>query len=179
VQERNRSGHEVARYELRYARRGYVLPVAAPRRPVDGLEAEVPARRVGPLVEAAVGRPVEPRPRADRGLERAEAARDLVTRCRPTQLVVARVSEAVQRELVAAGGGVARDRVAAQQLLAYDEERGLQAEPVERVEERGRRLLVGTVVEGQDGLAVVLEPLERGQLAPALERLDVLPEARN
>jgi hypothetical protein len=89
------------------------------------------------------------------------------------------VSEAVQRKLVAAGGGVARDRVAAQQLLAYDEERGLQAEPVERVEERGRRLLVGTVVEGQDGLAVVLEPLERGQLAPALERLDVLPEARN
>jgi hypothetical protein len=90
------------------------------------------------------------------------------------------MAEAVQRELVTALGGVAGDRVVAQELLADQEERGLDAETVERVEQRGGGVLVGPVVERERRAApAAVDPLERGQRPPALQGLDLLAEARN
>ena len=93
---------------------------------------------------------------------------------------MAPVRESMQGQLVAARRRLAGDRVVAEQLLAHEEERGLGAGEVERVEQRGGGVLVGAVVEREDGLARgVLDPFERGHPAPALQGVDVLAEARN
>ena len=69
----------------------------------------------------------------------------------------------------------ARDGVVAHQLFAHEEERGADAGRVERLEDRGRAVRVGPVVEGQRRAA--RDALEAGHPAPALGGLEQLGEA--
>src|SRR3712207_9220219 len=66
------------------------------------------------------------------------------------QIVVVRVGGPVQRELVAAGARLARDRVVAGELLADDEERRADPGRVERVQHGGRGIRIGTVVRSEE-----------------------------
>jgi hypothetical protein len=87
------------------------------------------------------------------------------------------VLEPVECQLVPACCSVARDRVVAHQLLADQEERGLDPRRVERVEHRGRPERVGAVVERERGPGA--HPFERGHRLPALGGREHLAVARH
>ena len=90
-----------------------------------------------------------------------------------------RVVLTVQRRLVTAARDLGREVGMRIHLLADEEEGRARPDLVEAVQHGRRRIDVGTVVEGQRGGAGARDLLERWEAPPALDRVELLAEARH
>src|SRR5262249_42188154 len=113
------------------------------------------------------------------GLERAEAAGEVVASPLRREVLVTLVAEAVERHLMPAPNHFATDVVVLHQLFAEHEEGRVHADRLERVEHRRSGIRIRPVVEGERHLAAArLTALDPGKALPELQRFLELAEAR-
>jgi hypothetical protein len=128
------------------------------------------------LAEAAVWRPEEARLDARGRLDRRGAALQ-VAADGVAQLVVFDVPEAVEGDLMPRLRHLLREVGVRRHLFAHEEEHRAYGGSRQGIEDGGRGIRVGPVVEGERH--PVLHMLEGGKAPPALERVEVLLEGRH
>ncbi len=157
---------ELPACDLDYARNADILPVQAPRRPVDHLHSELRTRLLGGWRALPVGRPKPTASHPGQISDRVEAAREILPAEIRSDAVVALVAVAMQTKLVAARDDLPREMRVRIDLAAKHEERRLQLCALERIQDRRRRVFVWPVVEGEHRLPVDLQMLEARIPAP-------------